>query len=46
MQDRQEYDLRVQLYQGRGLPPADETGGCDPFVKIKCAGKIGTSKAK
>ncbi|KAL4431869.1 hypothetical protein ABPG74_012681 [Tetrahymena malaccensis] len=44
--DMNEYQLRVQLYQARGLPPADETGGCDPFIKVKCAGSVGTSKVK
>ncbi|EGR29640.1 hypothetical protein IMG5_151880 [Ichthyophthirius multifiliis] len=40
------YQLRVQLYNGKELPPADDTGGCDPFVKVKCSGKSGWSKVK
>lgn len=33
-----EYELRVYLYIGRNLPPADATGTSDPVVKIRCAG--------
>eukprot|EP01016_Furgasonia_blochmanni_P049256 TRINITY_DN7455_c0_g1_i2.p1 TRINITY_DN7455_c0_g1~~TRINITY_DN7455_c0_g1_i2.p1 ORF type:complete len:1220 (-),score=269.58 TRINITY_DN7455_c0_g1_i2:385-4044(-) len=33
------YEARFFLFMGRGLPPADETGACDPFVIIRCAGQ-------
>lgn len=33
-----EYELRVFLYIGRNLPPADASGTSDALVKIRCAG--------
>ncbi|KAI9909986.1 hypothetical protein PsorP6_010790 [Peronosclerospora sorghi] len=33
------YQLRVHLYQGRELPPADANGLLDPFVVVKCVGE-------
>lgn len=32
------YELRVNLYQGRSLPAADDDGSIDPFVKMRFAG--------
>eukprot|EP00736_Rhodelphis_marinus_P008919 Rmarinus@m.15524 len=32
------YQLRAHIYQGRDLPPADETGTCDPYCVVRCAG--------
>jgi hypothetical protein len=35
-----QYQLRVHLYQGRCLPAADATGLSDPYVVVKCCGKV------
>lgn len=32
------YELRVHVFQGRNLPPADDNGALDPFLKISVAG--------
>ena len=34
-----DYELRVYIYQGRGLPSADPDGLADPFIKASCAGE-------
>jgi len=39
-----DYELRIYLYLGRNIPPADATGTSDPVVKIRCAGQIVQSK--
>ena len=33
------YELRVNIYQARNLPAADDDGLSDPFVKASCAGE-------
>ncbi|GMF14931.1 unnamed protein product [Phytophthora fragariaefolia] len=33
------YQLRVHIYQGRRLPPADSNGLLDPFLVIRCMGE-------
>ena len=33
------YELRVHVYQGRGLSAADDDGLADPYVKASCAGE-------
>ena len=38
--------MRVHLYVGRDLPPADEGGVSDPFIIVRCAGNIIQSKVK
>lgn len=35
-----DYELRVFLFLGRDIPPADTTGTSDPFVKIRCGGDL------
>lgn len=40
LSEKIDYQLRVYVYLGRNLPPADSTGTSDPLVKIRCAGKI------
>lgn len=40
------FQLRVHLYIGRNLPPADEGGVSDPFVIIRCAGNTIRSTVK
>lgn len=35
-----DYQLRIHLYLGRQIPPADKSGTSDPFLKVRCAGKI------
>jgi len=42
----EEYVLRVFVYMGRDLPPADDTGLADPFVIIRCAGEEGITSIK
>jgi hypothetical protein len=39
-----EYELRVHLYQARGLPAADDDGTSDPYAKISVAGMKKESK--
>ena len=34
------------LYVAKDLPPADETGTADPFVKIRCCGKTAYSSVR
>ncbi|CAI5732253.1 unnamed protein product [Peronospora destructor] len=33
------FQLRVHIYQGRRLPPADSNGLLDPFLVIRCTGE-------
>ncbi|RLN67548.1 hypothetical protein BBP00_00001562 [Phytophthora kernoviae] len=33
------YQLRVHIYQGRRLPPADSNGLLDPFLIVRCMGE-------
>ncbi|KAF1772463.1 C2 domain [Phytophthora cactorum] len=41
------YQLRVHIYQGRRLPPADSNGLLDPFLVVRCMGEeMLTSKKK
>ncbi|KAJ8550633.1 hypothetical protein ON010_g10436 [Phytophthora cinnamomi] len=43
------YQLRVHIYQGRRLPPADSNGLLDPFLVIRCMGekeKVTSTKKK
>ncbi|KAK1942894.1 Dysferlin [Phytophthora citrophthora] len=41
------YQLRVHIYQGRRLPPADSNGLLDPFLVVRCMGEEKlTSKKK
>lgn len=40
------YELRLHLYVGRSLPPADEGGASDPFVIVRCAGQTRQSTVK
>ena len=32
--DRQQFELRAHLYQGRGLIASDDSGLSDPFAKV------------
>ena len=32
------YDLRLHVYQGKELPPADSGGGCNPYLKVGVGG--------
>lgn len=42
------YQLRVHIYQGRRLPPADSNGLLDPFLVVRCMGeeKLTSKKRK
>ncbi|RLN20509.1 hypothetical protein BBJ28_00005436 [Nothophytophthora sp. Chile5] len=33
------YQLRVHIYQGRRLPPADSNGLLDPYLVVRCMGE-------
>lgn len=33
------YQLRVHIYQGRRLPPADSNGLLDPYLVVRCLGE-------
>jgi Ca2+-dependent lipid-binding protein len=39
-----EYQLRVYVFVGRNLPPADSTGTSDAFVKVRCSGQLASTK--
>lgn len=34
----------MYLFVGRNIPPADDDGGCDPYVVVRCAGQKTRSK--
>lgn len=36
---RAPYQLRVHIYQGRRLPPADSNGLLDPYLVVRCLGE-------
>ena len=38
--DKLECELRVHLYQCRGLPDADMGGGIDPFMRVRFGGEL------
>jgi len=41
-----EYQLRVMIHVGRGLPPADQEGASDPFVVVRAGGKSAKTSVK
>jgi hypothetical protein len=41
-----DYLLHIHLFMGRNFPPADETGGADPFVMARSMGKKIRSRVK
>ena len=45
-EDYTDYLLQIHIYQGRNLPPADETGAADPFIVSRCQGKKVKSRTK
>lgn len=42
----EDFQLRVHLFIGRSLPPADQEGVSDPFVIIRCGGQTVRSTIK
>lgn len=33
-----EYQLRVNVFLARNLPPAEKSGSCHALVKVRCGG--------
>ena len=44
--EKKHWNLVCQLYQGRGIPAADDMGSSDPYVKFYVAGQEAKSSIK